>query len=106
MLLLKVKSVRVVHQFMQYLDFHETLDRIFLFILYNFHSVHCVSGQVHTFNYLTKGALSQILDNLILMIIRRNYNLILFEHIFSTRTDGVIIYSVRVILSFSLLCPS
>jgi hypothetical protein len=106
MLLLKVKPVRVVHQFMQYLDFHETLNRIFLFILYNFHSVHRVSGQVYTFNYLTKGALSQILDNLILMVIRRNYNLVLLEHIFSTRTDRVILYFVGIIFSFSLLCPS
>ena len=106
MLLLKVKPVRVVHQFMQYLDFHETLNRILLFILYNFHSVHRVGGQVYTFNYLTKGALSQILDNLILMIIRRNYNLVLLENILSARTDGVILYSIGAILSFSLLCPS
>lgn len=70
MLLLKVQPVGVIHQLMQYLDFYEALNRIFLFILYNFHSVHGISGQVYTFNYLSKGALSQILDNLILMIIR------------------------------------
>ena len=69
---------------MQNLDFHQSLDCVFLFVLNNFDSVFSIRFQVDTSDNLAKSALSYVFDNFVSNIFWGNNDLILAKDILTS----------------------